>query len=662
MNDFQELFKPQYIGKVILKNRIAMAPMGVEYMTNPDGSLNRRVVDYYMERARNGVGMLICSVFKVENEIERLEESTCMIEDSSLNYLGELCLAAQSFGCKVFVQLSAGFGRVTFPSILRGPCVSPSNNKNYWDSSIVCKALSVEEIGGIVTAMGKTAERLQLAGVDGIELHGHEGYLLDEFTTSLWNKREDQYGGSLKNRLRFSTECLAEIKSRTGEALPVVYRFGLKHYLKSPQRGALPGEDYEEVGRDVDEGIEMAKMLESAGFDALHVDAGCYESHYWPHPPIYQKHGCMADMASMAKAAVNIPVIGVGRLDKPEVAAGAVARGDMDVAAIGRGLLADPKWVDKVQYGQEQNIRPCIGCYDGCFEAYSKFRPISCAVNPASGREADYKLTPAPKSLNVLIVGGGVSGMEAARVASIRGHRVSLYDKQSDLGGTVQQAAVPEFKNDLRRLLTWYENQLKDLDVEVYKNIELSLDKITSLNPDVTIIATGAQPLIPQIDGIDQDNVVTAVDLLKGYKKPGRRATLVGGGLSGCEVAVWLAQKGCEVSLVEMCDETMVGGAPVPIQVKLMTQDLMTKYGVKIYTSSKLLSVTEDGVKIEKKNEGTKTIPTDTVVLAVGMTPESTLADKLEEKSKRVFRIGDCRQPRNVMNAIWDAYEVARSL
>ncbi|MCG8567567.1 MAG: FAD-dependent oxidoreductase, partial [Desulfobacterales bacterium] len=469
-DDYKALFQPLVLGGVELKNRIAMAPMGVEYMTEADGSLNRRVVDYYLERARNGVGLLICSVFKVENQVEQLEESTPMITESSLNYLGELCQAAHSFGTRVFVQLSAGFGRVTFPSILRGPCVSPSDNTNFWDPSIPCKPLERDEIQAIVRAFGETAERLVIAGADGIELHGHEGYLFDEFTTPLWNRRTDEYGGSLENRLRFPVECLESIRDRAGDKLAVVYRFGLKHYLKDARHGVLPGEEYVEVGRDIPEGIEMAKQLEGAGFDSLHVDAGCYESHYWPHPPIYQKHGCMADMAARAKAAVSIPVIGVGRLDKPEVAARVVRNGEMDIAAIGRGLLADPHWADKLRFGRDDQIRPCIGCYDGCFEAYSKFRPISCAVNPTSGREADYRLTPALDVKDVLVVGGGVAGMEAARVATLRGHRVTLHERASALGGTVNQAAVPEFKKDLRRLLAWYGQQMEDAGVKVVLN------------------------------------------------------------------------------------------------------------------------------------------------------------------------------------------------
>ncbi|MBW2593409.1 MAG: 2-enoate reductase, partial [Deltaproteobacteria bacterium] len=429
MEKFDALFQSLKIGKVNLKNRIAMAPMGIDYMVNPDGSLNRRVVDYYLERARNGVGLIICSVFKVENKIEAIEACAPMIGETSLGYLGELCDVAHSFGTKIFVQLTAGYGRVTVPATLRGPCVSASENPNFWDPSLICRALSSREIGGIVTAMGDTAERARIAGVDGIELHGHEGYLFDQFTSAVWNRRTDRYGGSLDNRLRFPTECLETIRSRVGNDMAVQYRFGLKHYMKDIDHGALPGESFEEVGRDVTEGLEMAKALEQAGFDSLHVDAGCYESHYWPHPPIYQKHGCMIDMAAGAKAVVSIPVIGVGRLDDPKVAASAVAARMVDVVAVGRGLLADPQWAEKVKSGKTDEIRPCVACYDGCFGNYARVRHISCAVNPSTGRESAYRLIPADNPLDVMVIGGGIAGLEAARVASLRGHRVSLYER-----------------------------------------------------------------------------------------------------------------------------------------------------------------------------------------------------------------------------------------
>ena len=661
MGQFDVLFQPLRIGKITLKNRIAMAPMGIDYMVNPDGSLNRRVVDYYLERVRHGVGMVICSVFKVENRVEALEACTPVLEEISLGYLGELCDAAHTFGVRIFVQLTAGYGRVTVPGTLRGPCVSASANPNFWDPSLICHALTIEEIKHIVSAMGDTAERLVTADVDGVELHGHEGYLFDQFTSTAWNQRRDKYGGSLENRLRFPIECLKEIRNRVGDRLVVQYRFGLKHYMKDIDHGALPGESFDEVGRDVPEGLEMARRLEKAGFDALHVDAGCYESHYWPHPPIYQKHGCMVNMAGRAKEVVTVPVIGVGRLDKPEAAARAVKDGMADVVAIGRGLLADPEWADKVKSGHAEDIRPCVACYDGCFGSYAKMRHISCALNPSSGKERAYRLEPAKNPRNVMVIGGGVAGLEAARVAALRGHRVSLYEKEDMLGGLVRQAAVPAFKKDLRRLLAWYERQIEQNDIDVCLGCEITINTVRAASPDVIIVATGARAIVPDIDGVDRESVITAVDLLKGEKTIGERVVIVGGGLSGCEIAIWLAEKGRPSVIVEMLPDLMAGGAPVPGQVKMMTLDLLARYGVTTHTDSRVSEITSAGVTLDRKNDSSKHhIEADTIVLAMGMAPDTCLADRLEHIAACTYRIGDCRAPRNVMNAVWDAYEIAR--
>jgi len=340
MKTFERLFDPIRIGRVEIKNRIAMAPMGLEYMVDSDGGFNRRVADYYLERARNEVGLIITGCTKVENDVESLEEGVPQITGGGIGYLGELCEAAHSYGARVFVQLTAGFGRVAFPSVLRAEPVAPSAVASFWDGGLMCRELATAEVEKIVAAFGRTAEALLIAGVDGVEFHGHEGYLFDQFTTSIWNRRSDKYGGSLENRLRFPIECLQEIRRRVGRRLALQYRFGLKHYIKGLHRGALPGETFQEAGRDVQEGLEMARMLEAAGFDALHVDAGCYDSWYWPHPPIYQQHGCMRDMARHVKDVVQIPVIAVGRLDLPRLAEEVVAGGQADMIAVARALLA----------------------------------------------------------------------------------------------------------------------------------------------------------------------------------------------------------------------------------------------------------------------------------------------------------------------------------
>jgi len=660
MEAFDALFQPLKIGNTTIKNRIAMAPMAVDYMVNPDGSLNRRVVDYYLERARNGVGLIICSVFKVENRVEALEACAPRIGETSIGYLGELCDVAHSFGARVFVQLTAGYGRVTVPSTLRGACVSASENPNFWDPSLICHALSPREIGEITAAMGDSAERARIAGVDGIELHGHEGYLFDQFTSAVWNRRTDQYGGSLDNRLRFPIECLESIRSRVGRDLAVQYRFGLKHYMKEGSKGALPGETFDEAGRDVPEGLEVAKALEQAGFDALHVDAGCYESHYWSHPPLYQKHGCMVDMAAKARSVVSIPVIGVGRLDDPELANRAVVDGMVDMVAIGRGLLADPCWADKVRSGRSEEIRPCVACYDGCFGNYARARHISCAVNPATGRENAYRLTPAENPMEVMVIGGGVAGLEAARVAALRGHKVSLYERDKALGGLVRHAAVPAFKSDLRRLLGWYERQIENNRVRVLLEQEVTPDLIRSVSPGAVIVATGAEPMVPDLAGISHESVVTAVDLLKGCVAAGERVAILGGGLTGCEIAIWLSDMGKQPVIIEMLPELMSGGLPVPSQVKQMALDMLVDRNCRILNASRVKAIVPGGVQVVCNDMREIRIEVDTVVLAMGMTPDHRLANRIPSEWDRVYRIGDCREPRNVMNAVWDAYEVAR--
>ncbi len=561
MTKFKTLFEPIRIGNVTIKNRIAMAPMGVEYMVEQDGSYNRRVAEYYLERVRGGAGLIISGCLKVENRIEQLEACTPNITETGLGYLGELCEAAHSFGARFFVQLSAGYGRVTPPSTLAATPVSASPVSNYWDHDLQCRALTTGEVQGLVSAMGENAAKLVAVGVDGFELHGHEGYLFDQFTTSLWNKRTDQYGGGLENRLRFPVECLQAIREMAGNDVPVQYRFGLKHYMKGVDQGAVPGETYEEVGRDSEEGIEMARHLVAAGFDALHVDAGSYESWYWAHPPNYQAHGCLVTMPTQVKEAVDVPVIAVGRLDLPEMAEKVLVDGQADMIALGRALLADPQWPQKTRSGRVADIRPCIACYDGCFQNYYRVRAICCTVNPASGRESSYGLIPALERKTVAIVGGGIAGMEAARVAALRGHTVILYERENVLGGMVVNAAIPDFKADLNRLLDWYRGQLQRVGVQIIMGTFATQDVIAGHHPDAVVFAAGAHPIEPDIPGIDDEKVASSLDLLQGKCKAGERTIIIGGGLVGCEIAIWLAQQGKRSTLVEMLPELMRGGA-----------------------------------------------------------------------------------------------------
>jgi len=658
---FSKLFEPIQIGKVEIKNRVAMAPMGISGLLNPDGSPGPRAIDYYLERARGGVGLIISSVFKVENDIDSFH-GLPFVSPAAISPFAELSESIHAFGARLFVQLTAGWGRVAHPFRLRGQPVSASAIPNYWQPSLICRELKTEEVEKLVKCFGIAAQMLALAGIDGIELHGHEGYLFDQFTTGIWNKRNDQYGGDLSGRLRFPIEVLDEIKQRVGRDFPVQYRFGLKHYIKGQNAGALPEEPFMEAGRDVEEGLKMAKMLEDAGFDALHVDAGCYDSWYWPHPPNYQEHGCMVDMAAETKKVVKIPVIAVGRLEIPELAEEILKSGKADMVALGRGLLTDAFWLKRIEEGQLKKIRPCIGCHDGCMGRIMFGKPLSCAVNPSAGRERSYALEKTNRPRKVTIIGGGTAGLEAARTAAIRGHQVTLYERKNVLGGWLVAGSVPSFKKDLLRLLQWYESDLQELGVKIRLGVEGTPELVEDVQADVVLIATGARPIVPQIPGVRKEIVATAPEVLLGTKRPGERVIIVGGGLVGCETAIWLAQQGKKVTLIEMLGDLMAGKPPVIHMNRMMLLDLLQFNKVEILTHTRLTEVTDEGILLVSASKKKESLKADTVVLGVGLEPDKKLYEALSGERPNLYLIGDAREARNIMGAVWDAYEVARAI
>ncbi len=661
---FKHLFKPVRIGRVEIKNRIALAPMGTgSILVDSEGKLGPRGVEYYLERCRGGVGLIISHASKVENEIDPLKRGTGFPVVSHIveGPFAELADAAHAFGTKIFVQLSAGFGRTAHPRILREKPVSASVNPNYWDSTIICREVTTEEVERLVKAFGPAADLLAECGIDGIELHGHEGYLFDQFTTAVWNRRTDKYGGELADRLNFPIEALREIKRRVGKSFPVQYRFGLKHYMKGLRSGALPGEKYVEAGRDVEEGLKMAKMLEQAGFDALHVDAGCYDSWYWAHPPGYQEYGCMVDMAAEVRKVVKIPVIAVGRLDVPELAEKVIAEGKADLVAIGRGFLSDPHWARKVEEGRQKHIRPCVGCHDGCMGRLVVGKPTSCAVNPASGRERDYALSPADQSKKLMVVGGGIAGMEAGRVAALRGHKVVIYEKSDDLGGHVREAVNMPFKVGEQKLLDWYKTELDDLRVEIRLKTEVTSELIHKNNPEAVIVATGSKYIRLNVPGADRQSVISACDFLSGKTQVGQRVIVIGGGQVGCEMSLWLSQQGKKVTVVEKLDDLLIG-RPIPWMNRVMLLDLLKFHKVDTMTNYSLSEVTDKGAVLNHKDSRRENIPADTIIIAVGLESERGIYRRLQGNLTNLYLIGDAREAKNIMNAIWDAYEVARTI
>jgi 2-enoate reductase len=658
---FPRLFEPIQIGKVRIKNRIAMAPMGFPMLQDFAGIPTQRYVDYFSERARGGAGLLITGMLKVEDQLENLTPRRGPVKKEFIRPFADLTETVHSLGTKIFAQISAGFGYQANPANVEKTPISASAIPNFVDPKVTCRALTTAEVEGLVKAFGDAAEILAIAGVDGVEVHGHEGFLIDQFTTALWNKRDDKYGGDLKGRLTFPLEILREIKRRIGDQFPVQYRFGLRHYMKASNAAAVPGETFVEVGRDIEEGLAMARMLEEAGFDALAVDAGCATGHYWSHPPMYQKHGCLLDMAAMVKKLVNIPVLTVGRLDLPEMAEKAIEEGKADMIALAKGLLADPYWPNKVLEGRVEDIRPCIGCHEACSGILHGRQVNSCAVNPACGRERAYELKPAEKAKKVLIVGGGIAGMEAARVATIRGHKVTLYEKEETLGGHLIEASVPDDKKDIERLNRWYQRELKNLGVDIRLKTEVTLGLIKKGNPDVVIVASGSQSCIPNIPGIGKHQVMTSIDMLLGTKETGESVVVIGAGEIGCETALWLASKGKKVRVVEMLSQPL--SVPIARANRNMLLDMLAFHQVPILTDTTLREVLDDAILVSEKQGDTRRIDCDTVVLAVGLKADAQLYQSLAGRYPRLlYAIGDCREPKNIMTAVWDGFEVGRTI
>lgn len=664
MSSDRILFSPISIGKVSIKNRFAMAPMGPLGLGDAQGGFNQRGIDYYTARARGGTGLIITGVTFVDNTIEEHGMPNC--PNSTYNPVQfvrtarEMTERVHAYNARIFLQMSGGFGRVTIPTNLgEFPPVAPSPIQHRWLDK-TCRALTVDEIHELVRDFGEGAYNAKRAGFDGVQIHAvHEGYLIDQFAISLFNQRTDEYGGSLENRLRFAREIVEEIKRRCGQDFPVMLRYSPKSFIKALREGALPGEEFEEKGRDLPEGVEAAKLLVSYGYDALDVDVGSYDAWWWSHPPMYQKKGLYMPYAKLVKENVDVPVLCAGRMDDPDMAEGAVNDGVCDIISLGRPLLADPDYVNKLRRGERKCIRPCISCQEGCMGRIQEYSMVNCAVNPQAARERVTGYNPVLKAKRVLVIGGGVAGCEAARVLAERGHKPEIMERSGHLGGNLLAAGAPPFKEDDIALVHWYENEMQRLNVPVHFNTAVDPDSALYEEYDAVIVATGATPKKFPLG--ENAPVYTATDALLGKTPIGERVTVVGGGLVGCETALWLAQEGKCVTIVEALDRLMAVNKPLCHANSEMLERLLPFHGVETLVSSSVQKY-EGGKIFVKTPQGERQLDCDTVILSVGFREDRGVFDAWETSAREIYLLGDAKKVANIMYAVWDAFEVANHI
>ncbi|MCK4723557.1 MAG: FAD-dependent oxidoreductase, partial [Dehalococcoidia bacterium] len=531
------LWKPFRIGQMELRNRIAMAPITTQYASR-EGYVTKRLKDHYEALARGGTGLLIVQATYIHPQGQAFVNQLNISAEELVSGLSELVQVIHQHGAKAAIQLHHG-GRMARSDLTGMELVAPSPLPK--PNGEVPRELTVDEIGELVAIFARAAGRAKRAGFDGVEIHGAHSYLVDQFLSPATNKRQDAYGGDVRGRARFLVEIIKAIRGEVGNGYPVWVRMNGKEY------GV-------EGGATLEDAQQTARMAEEAGADAIHVSA------YGPKTPTNLTSprfvpAVIEDLAEGMKKVVTVPVMAVGRIT-PEAGERLLAEGKADLVAIGKGLLADPELPNKVASGKLEDIRPCIYCM-ACMDDLrsSDVVGIRCQVNAALGRELEYRIVPAKQARKVLVVGGGPAGMEAARVASLRGHKVTLWEKGPRLGGQLIQAAIPPHKDRIGALTAYLQTQLKKLDVKMELGKEVTAAMIERFEPEAVVLAVGARPLVPDISGLDRAHVVQAGDVLEGKVEVGNKVVVVGGELVGCETAEFLAEKGKEVTVTRRSPE-----------------------------------------------------------------------------------------------------------
>lgn len=636
------LFTEGQLGSLTLKNRIMMAPMVRNYVS-ADGRVTPRYIAHIARIARGGVGALIMEASYISPEGRGFVHELGLHEDGVVPGLRALVAAAHDAGAKIGIQLYHG-GRQTGPHVTGMAPVAPSAIADPVVQAVP-RALETSEVKALVKKYGDAAVRAKEAGFDFVEIHGAHGYLITQFLSAFTNTRTDEYGGSFEKRLRFANEVCEEVQSRVGLSFPVVVR--------------LSADEMVEGGISVDDTAKIAQSMVQHGADAIHVSVGNYASYAKGKmiPPMAMKDGVLLEYAAAVKRSVRVPVIAVGKLRNPADDAAVISRGDADFIALGRTLLADPEWPNKVREGKVSEIMPCIACNAGCISRLFAQQDVWCTVNPEAGREEMFA-APAHGKKKVVVVGGGPAGMSAAKEAAKRGHEVVLYEEQEMLGGQLFAAEAAPLREGWREFREALTAEISRLPIDVRLRTSFSVEAAQREKPDVVILATGADPVVPAIAGSDTTNVLVARDILEGKVQARDAVAVIGGGCAGAQAAEFLVDRGHKVTVIEAGDAIAVD-APMDERVLLLGR--LAERGVSLMTHSIAQSFEKGSVRVMGE-KGESVVAADTVVLCLGSRSRRVLEEGLRAVVLNVLVVGDAVEPRRVTEAVAEGALAALSI
>jgi 2,4-dienoyl-CoA reductase-like NADH-dependent reductase (Old Yellow Enzyme family)/thioredoxin reductase len=636
-----DLFSPFTIKTIELKNRIVM-PALASFLIGDDGSISEATIEHYRRRAAGGPAMIITEACSVSPEGIVSAHQARIYEDRFIEGLAKIAAALKAEGCVPAVQLHHG-GRQTSVKVIKRKPLAPS--------PLPCPAirgdvepLSISGIQELVEKFGDAAARAYQAGFELIELHGAHGYLINQFLSRFSNIRSDAYGGTVAARTRFAREIVAELRRRLGREFPISFK--------------ISAEEYVDRGLTTPESIEILKILVDAGIDIVQVSAGNDVTPEWICQPMFMEKACLVNSAEQVKQALDIPVMAVGRINDPYIANAIIAQGKADLVCIGRGLLADPEMPNKAKEGRLDEIRTCIAC-NTCMESIFKRGRIECLVNPMLGREKELAFIPTVQPKKIMVVGGGPGGLNVAWVAAKRGHEVHVYEKKNALGGQLLPGSTPGHKAELRTLIQFQKKQAALFGVTCHLNIDVSAEDIKAFGPDLVILATGSQPALPSVQGIEKDIVSTYADVLNGRPVDFKSVVIVGGGPTGLELALYLSEHGCSVTVIEILSRA---GNGLEAMTKKILLAKLNENKVAISTNTRLLSIEDNGVSVADPDNQEQFIEADKVVIAIGTRPNARLYDQIKGLGFEIHQIGDCLEPRSAKDAIYESAVLGRRI